>query len=286
MPKAGRLVKGPGTSFYSTDLIKTMDKSTYLGFLILCTCLSCGKDQINEVPSFKIPYVLNDTIPNTCNLVIAHSIDDSWPQFIRKDKFVDTLDLSSAMDSNFTNDFLYENYFDALDSLSLDGLELYPDYPTSIPVKLYDFESGSSCYYPVYIVNQTPKNKIFMGKDSYVFAIQEAQDGEGRWRPIEHCCFDFCGNGGWGIIIHPHEFITILFKKYEGKYQTKMRVRLENRDVIYVSKAFDGIVNTPQFYFDTSRGNFIKSHLKLSPESLQAFFYGSIPFEYADREEE
>ncbi len=243
------------------------------------------KERVNKDSTFIIPYLINDTISNTCNLIQSNSIDDSWPKFLRKDSILDTLDLTSEMDSNFIKDFLYENYYDDLDSLSMDGLEIYTDYSSSVPLK-YDFESNYSCYYPVYIVNQSKNTKIFIGKDSYVFAIQEAQDGEGKWRPIEHCCFDFCGNGGWGMIIHPKEFITILFKKYEGKYHTKMRVRLENRDIIYVSKAFDGIVNTPQFYFDTSKGNFIKSHLKRSPESLQSFFYGSVPFEFADPEEE
>lgn len=255
-------------------------------FFTLCFSSSCVKEQVINDYAFKVPHLINDTISNTCNLIQATSIGDSWPQFLRKDRIIDTIDLTSQMDTSFRRDFLYENYYNALDSLSMDGLELYIDYSSSVPILDHEFSANYSCYYPVYIVNQTKNTKILMAKDSYVYAIQEAQDGEGRWRPIEHCCFDFCGNGKWAVMIHPNEFITILFKKYEGKYHTKMRVRLENRDVIYVSKAFDGIVNTPQFYFDTSRGNFIKSHLKQSPESLQSFFYGSIPFEYADKEEE
>jgi hypothetical protein len=36
---------------------------------------------------------------------------------------------------------------------------------------------------PVYVVNATGHTKFLVGKDSWVFAIPEAQDRPGQWRP-------------------------------------------------------------------------------------------------------
>src|SRR4030095_6781108 len=95
----------------------SMNKYTFLIFLTLIFSNSCVKEKVNEDSAFIIPYLINDTISNTCNLIQANSLDDSWPQFLRKDRIIDTLDLTSELDSNFVKDFLYENYYDALDSL-------------------------------------------------------------------------------------------------------------------------------------------------------------------------
>jgi hypothetical protein len=134
-------------------------------------------------------------------------------------------------------------------------------------------------YYPVYIVNQTPNTKLFIGKDSYVFAIQEALDEKGNWRPIEGRAFDACGNGSWGLKIYSYEFVTVLLPKYEGDFKTKIRVRIKNRDIIYVSKPFEATINKKQFFLDKESDYYYRDLIKDKAKTIEQLFYGSVPLE-------
>jgi hypothetical protein len=139
--------------------------------------------------------------------------------------------------------------------------------------------AAGNFYYPVYIVNQTPNTKLFIGKDGHIFAIQEALDEEGYWRPIEGRGFDFCGNGYWGLKIHSDEFITVLFPKYEGDFKTKLRVRIKNDDMIYVSLPFDGVINKNQFILDKERDYHYRKLIENRAGAIQYLFYGAQPLE-------
>ncbi|MBK6839003.1 MAG: hypothetical protein IPG90_12750 [Bacteroidetes bacterium] len=99
------------------------------------------------------------------------------------------------------------------DTLRTDGFEIYSDYKTKVSKIDYTGMKGKY-FYPVYLVNHTPTTKVMIGKDSYVFAIQEALDTNHDWRPIEGSGFEFCGNGYWGLKIYPKEFLTFLIPKY------------------------------------------------------------------------
>lgn len=253
-----------------------------LSIVLLFGCTGSSLQKNNH--SFLIPVILQESSGDTFHLFKENFISDSWPKFITKSMFCDSLDLSenAAVATSLKYDLLYESYHGALDSFGLDGLELYADYQTSVSRSGVSFAPIANCYFPVYIVNQTPNTKLVMGKDNYVFALQEAQDADGRWHPIEQRGFDFCGNGYWGLKVHTGEFVTVLFPKYEGTYKTKMRVRFRNRDIIYVSKPYDGRVNTTQFFLDSSEDNYWKTYIKNSPDAIQNMFYGSIPFELTE----
>lgn len=116
-----------------------------------------------------------------------------------------------------------------------------------------------------------------------MFAIQEALDDNGDWRPIEGRGFDFCGNGYWGLKIHSNEFMTILFPKYAGDFKTKIRVRIKNHDIIYVSRPFEGTINKKQFYFGKDRDYHYCEDDKNKTGAIQHVFYGSIPLELDDK---
>lgn len=252
-------------------------------FILLTACNSDKTERVERKP-FILPSVVQETISDTINLFKENYISHAWTNFADKWKFCDTLKLSvrPEWDTAFYNDLLYECYYSALDSFALDGLEIYPDYKTTVSRILYDLTTGHF-YYPVYIVNQTPNTKLFIGKDSYVFAIQEALDEEGYWRPIEGRGFDFCGNGYWGMKIHSDEFITILFPKYEGDFKTKLRVRIQNRDIVYVSKPFDGVINKNQFILDKESDYHYRRLVENKASAIQYLFYGSVPLELKDK---
>lgn len=140
--------------------------------------------------------------------------------------------------------------------------------------------SNGYFYFPVYVVNETSRTKLFIGKDSYVFGIQEAIDTSkwvsGEWRPIESRGNDFCGNGYFGLKIHPGEFVMFLVPKYEGSEKQTMRVRLQIGESIYISHSYEGTFNLKQF--DVKKESWIYDRLQVDKSStIQWMFYGATP---------
>lgn len=197
----------------------------------------------------------------------------SSPQFVGKQKFTDTLFIASTSGTyaHFQNDFVDRHS----DALSADCFDLMPDYSSS--VYRYDYYSKDPiCYYPVYMVNQTPDAKAVIGKDDHAFGLQEALDKDGQWRPIEATMSEFCGVGHWRLKVHSQEFITLLFPKYSGNFKTKIRVRINNGDNVFISKPYDGTISESQFYM-TKETYLYETSSQEEAKAFQRMFYGAKP---------
>lgn len=254
--------------------------------LTILAVVSCGQQHKNEYvgTTFNFPIIVQPTTTDTMEYFKANYITHSWSDFVGKSKFCDTLKLSIRRDGDtliYNEDFIDEGEIWRSDSLKADGLELFPDYKSTVS-RIDHYSRKGGYFYPVYIVNQTPATKKFIGKDSYVFAIQEALDTNRNWRPIEGRGFDFCGNGYWGLKIHPKEFLTILMPKYQGTFKTKIRVRIKIGDIIYVSNPFEGTINERQFYLDKEDGYHYKQLVANRASAIQHLFYGAEPLESQD----
>lgn len=138
---------------------------------------------------------------------------------------------------------------------------------------------NNNSFFPVFLVNETKDIKALQGKDSYVFAIQEAKDSNGIWRPIEQRGFDFCGNGRWGMKIKPQEFALFLMPKYQGSYETELRVRFVNNKQVIFSSSYTGKINYQQFLFP--KNSLRKDQFKENPWTvINWYFFGAIPLEF------
>lgn len=228
---------------------------------------------------FATPQVkqANDSL----NERLAHRdhLDAAWVSYIGRYKFGSKVDLKNERDSMEYQDLIEEGLAmrRSRDSVSTDGLQLMMDYPTTF--KLEDPYMKTDAQYPVYIYNETSGPKILWGKDRRVFAIQEALDSSGTWRPIEGQPFDFCGNGRWGMIIHPGEFALFGMIKYSGDYETKIRVRLVNGSSIYTSQPVKAKINYAQFKLEPD--GFLAKELNENPvQAIQTWFCGSIPLDF------
>ena len=255
--------------------------------LLLGTLISCqSNNDKNELAVFKPPQIINTQFNDSIESIPyqAKSITEVFPSFVGKFKFQEEIDINpEKRDTTIYKDFIDEYSRSGLtDSLGINGLELIVDYYNSVKYNRYYQYGDSTLYdhYPVYFVNSTKTDKVFYGKDSYVFGIQEAVDKSkyGEWRPIEGRGFDFCGNGHWGLIIHPQEFILVLMRKYEGDYATNMRVRFEVGDNIFVSRPFNGRINESQFSIQDS--SYLKQRLRETDGKAATWlFYGAVPKE-------
>lgn len=214
-----------------------------------------GCNESEDAKNFVRPTFINSQFSDSIARfsIKSDSLVATFPPFIGKYQFGDTVDLNvNLRDTTYRNDYLREYRIGDDDSLDVHGLEFIVDYDQEVYYHPYydpEYDSGIWRHYPVYLVNSTTTDKVFIAKDRYVFGIQEALATERfkRWRPLESSGFDFCGNGGWGLVIHPGEFVVFLMLKYEGESQTKLRVRLELGSSILVSKPFNGLVNPKQF---------------------------------------
>lgn len=257
-----------------------MHKLIFVFLSFLAISYSCQKVP-NPSPEFQFPELINSDIPDSIERKFfqSDSIAEVFPLFIGKFSVSDdTIDIRLQDDGG---EELYGSHFlrqktnvGIEDSLDVNGFEVYVDYQTD--VKYYDLYR-SEIYYPVYFVNTSSSDKVFLGKDNYAFGIQEAYDlcdDDGAWKPVEARGFSFCGNGYWGLVVKPQEFVLILMRKYEGNMETAIRLRFSVGESIYVSKPFMGYVNEKQF----SYGQELKEHLRRT-NGVDAFwlFYGAVP---------
>lgn len=238
-------------------------------------CNNSNKQARKIYPNFEIPYIMQTTNDDSSKFESVHSFSYAYPPLGGKFKFMDTIDLKGRMDTAFyKNELPNFNFFSyKSDSLPTDGFELVIDYNVTVSKsdKYMNLEKGKY-FYPAFIINQTPSAKVLIGKDRRLFAIQEAKDSNGIWRPIEQEGPYFCGDGFWAEMVYHNEYVVMLLPKYKGNFKTKLRIRLKNNATIYVSKPFDGMINYEQLYFDKTTNEYWK-------KVMQESFYGAHPIQ-------
>jgi hypothetical protein len=183
------------------------------------------------------------------------SIHGVWPHFVGRFSVTDSLVLAqplAASAADWLHDFAAMQAAADSSTLNTDGLELLVDphcplvYQKAVPQEFRP-RFPAQRVLPVYVVNATGHTKLLVGKDNWVFAIQEAQDRQGHWRPIESRGVDFCGNGHWLLKLHPHQLALFFVQQYQGPFVTRLRVRLQNGESRYVSAPYPGHISEQQF---------------------------------------
>lgn len=254
--------------------------------IVIGTLLSCQTNsEKSELTEFEAPQIINTQCNDSIKSIPyqAEFVTEVFPSFVGKFKFQEKIDVNpEKRDTTIYRDFIEGYSLRRLtDSIDINGLELIVDYNNTVRYnRYYQFDSTLYDHYPVYFVNSTKTDKVFYGKDSYAFGIQEAVENEkyGNWRPIEGRGFDFCGNGEWGLIIHPGEFILVLMRKYKGDFNSDMRVRFEVGENIFVSRSFKGSLNESQFSIQDS--SYLEQRLQETDGKAATWlFYGAVPKE-------
>jgi hypothetical protein len=171
----------------------------------------------------------------------------------------------------------WEQNANGFDTLSSDGLQIVPDYKKTIIARLAYGISGKYNFFPIYIVNETSSPKLFIAKDSYVFAIQEALDTSnfGNWYAIEVKGWDFCGNGYFRRKLMPDEYILFLMPKYQGSDTTFLRTRIKIGENIVLSPAYKGVINVNQFKLP-KKNTMTDEIKKLKSGTYRSVFYGAL----------
>lgn len=259
-------------------------KRQFINFLILLLFFSCSMQEKKEV-KFEIPVIYQ---PNVKYKKILHNVDSLqavWPIFFGKYKYTDTIKLikknKRPKDTLFKKDIIEEFVLWKNESFPTDGFQIFTDYKTTIFIENCRRPNEGNSFFPVYVVNETTNTKVFYAKDCNVFALQEAIDSTkyNSWRPIECRGRDWCGNGNFGLKIHPKEFVMFLLPKYKGDEKTSMRVRLRINENIYISKPFLGTFNKGQFKLKKQSFEYLR-FIEDPIISCNSWFYGAIPSEF------
>jgi hypothetical protein len=152
-------------------------------------------------------------------------------------------------------------------------LTLLADYTQHIVVSNH---KNHFCY-PVYVINNQKTPALFTGTDSKIRAMQEALHPNGKWYPIELSGFITCGNSlAWEIRLLPKEYTVFFVPKYQGDFQTKIRIRLQTGRDILVSEPFMGYISMKQFLISNYDKHWI---LKILQEGKWRGNLGATPFE-------
>jgi hypothetical protein len=257
-----------------------LSKYTIIISLFIFSCTSPKQPAIKIREDFHIPVIVQKQSPDSIKYRKADCISEAYFRFSGKYKFTDTLRFDDNDRFRDIADIIPEYSFTKKnDSLSTDGFQVFPDYKSSVYYKeKYADNAETFCYFPVYVVNETSKTKVFIAKDRHVFAIQEAVDKTDweKWYPIEAEGPDFCGNGYFGVKVHPGEFIVFLVPKYQGEEKNRMRIRLQVGEGLYISKPYEGTFSAKQF--NIPKESYLYKRLKDPKNDFRYWrFYQAIP---------
>jgi hypothetical protein len=256
----------------------------FFGLVVLV--VGCQQDQAAVSPppsSFVLPALAPPKQPTLVPVpVTAERIQEVYPPFVGRFRFTSRIALEhpDRVDSTeHLTDFARYRMLEDSSSLGTDGLEIAADYAQSVVYqKPGDFGAYAHLFpprntFPVYVANTSPRRKLLYGKNQRVFAIQEAKDRTGEWRPIESQGPDFCGNGQWVLKLRPGQMGVFLMDKYSGTYQTLLRVRLQNGDSRYVSAPYKGQIDERQFALSATE----RQRLEKSDGAIQQLYFGAAP---------
>jgi hypothetical protein len=265
----------------SFDLMRFINPGIIL--LTLIAACKSNEEKASSLIKFKKPTILQAPTEDSISYYKFDFIIPHDPIYRGKRKFSDSIvdPRQHKTDTSFHKDCIESYSIYEYNSLITNGFELVPDYTSKIHYNPYSWSEESKhsyYYYPVYIINPFGSTKTLFCKDSHIFGIQEAQDKNGIWRPIESKGFDFCGNGHWAINVRPQEYVTVLFPIYSGNYKTKLRIRIKNSDFLYVSQPFDGTIDEKQFYLSKEEFQYL-NELENKLEDVKRRFFGAIPIE-------
>lgn len=100
---------------------------------------------------------------------------------------------------------------------------------------------------PVFIYNASDDTAYLNHQDGRIIMIQEAKDERGQWKPIELWRYSWCGNSYAAQGLLPNYLAIVTIFKYDGDFETDIRLKLRNGKEVIYSDSFRGKINKSQF---------------------------------------
>lgn len=97
------------------------------------------------------------------------------------------------------------------------------------------------------LLNRTKTEAPFAASDSRLSIVQEAQDANGKWLPVEYLPSSWCGNSYHKVFLPAGHYWEFTAPKYTGAVKTKLRFVLQGGKAPVYSNEFEGSINLQQF---------------------------------------
>lgn len=261
---------------------------TKLLILLSLIILSCNNEKDKPTIEWKIP-VVKDSLPSADKNFETEYIRNPLNQLLYIGEKKDSIQITknSLNINSYYSEFIeidsiqkesnIELIVDTNQELSID-LEFFSFPPPPVALKGNEYEidevKTDSVFeiwekrprnyvkaYPVFIKN-TSKDTIHIdNQDGALFIIQEAKNKIGEWKPIEYWVYSTCGNSYAYTSLGPNDILVLKKVKYQGSFETEMRLKLRTNNKLVYSKPFKGSVNNEQFDLENVDG-FTKRRLK------------------------
>ncbi|MGV3612569.1 MAG: hypothetical protein ACO1N0_16540 [Fluviicola sp.] len=118
-------------------------------------------------------------------------------------------------------------------------------------------------YFTAYLVNTSDSSFGAKRQDGSLIMIQEALNEDGKWMPIEYWVYSGCGNSYFDPLdLSPGKYVMIPIRKYEGNFETQIRLRFLQGKHLYYSESFKAKIDKSQFERETENVHGILYHGK------------------------
>lgn len=228
--------------------------------LLVCIC-SCRRKSANPdilpsteaLPPFSFPCIIQSPPEDSVILYRTTRLEPTLLVFGGKFKEGDTIRLDNKGE-RMNGGIPWDSAIGDLqpfyhDSSLTNQLRIIADTSTSVYYSGWDLGDKLHWYMPVYVVNQSKREKVFIVKDNHAHGIVEAQDKSesNRWYPIGGVPQEYCAVGYMGVRLHPGEFVVLYTLKFGGSDTTALRLGILNGNSLLLSSAFLGSINPGQF---------------------------------------
>jgi hypothetical protein len=224
--------------------------------MILILTVSCKNDYGKY--NFRFPEVL-DTLPTTdiryscqsmkspINDILAIGDKDLYQIHITKEQPVRYAEPTRYRDTLLNKSGL-KVIVDTIQNMSID-LGYYKVLPPPLTGEIRSLIKQTYLVQALnaFVVNLSENITHLDHQDARLIMIQEAKDELGIWRPIEFWRHHRSGTSYGTVELHPNQYVITKILRYDGEFETDIRLKLKNgRDIIY-SEPFRGTININQF---------------------------------------
>jgi hypothetical protein len=104
----------------------------------------------------------------------------------------------------------------------------------------------------LHVLNPTKNRSLIQIEDGQPVLVQEAKNKAGDWVPIEYFIHSGCGNSYSATFVPANTFLSFNIARYDGDFETMMRVKMSIDHKIYYNNEYSGCINASQFTVDLS----------------------------------
>jgi hypothetical protein len=182
----------------------------FFWFVVSLLLICCGKSEKNEEGSseqFVMPLVYNSLYADSVE-TLPHQDPNGRIELLRfvgKFAFEDSIDINQNFRPSLNGpDFVQRTLrIYPADTFDGSGFQIFVNYGNTVKFnQFYRLEKVAYQYYPIFIANMTSSDRLFLGKDRFVYGHQQAAkvdsiQGEvsfGSWKNIDLGSLFMCVN--------------------------------------------------------------------------------------------